>query len=437
MKIIRDNLPEPLNYAVAPLFRNKLIHNKEFINFFKLLEDRENLDPEKIKEYQFNKLREILIYSFINVPYYKELFNKISFNPCQFSEFKQLEGIPFLTRELVVKNFDKLISTTRIDYYTGFTSGTTGLPLKFLLDYDSIYKENAFIYYYRKKMGYDFNDKIATFRNRGPSKFLWKLNPMYKEIMFSNSKLSKNTIIKYADKLNQLKPQFINGYISAIWYLSKLLQEYNINLDFKIKGIFLISEGVDHEQRTFIENFFNVKSMTFYGHSERVVIAEEIQPGRYVFDPYYGYAEQIPLTDGEYEIVGTGFLNKKMPFIRYNTNDVCSPGDKCFKITGKRNSTQGLYGIHNEFITATGFFLAQEAFKNIITFQFIQHEKGKADMFLVVNNNFSNEDLKAIKKIVDKQSKGVIDISIGIVDNLVLMRNGKFQKFISYVDQDE
>ena len=69
-----------------------------------------------------------------------------------------------------------------------------------------------------------------------------------------------------------------------------------------------------------------MKSITFYGHSERCVIAEEMTQNRYKFDPYYGYTEQIHNENNNYSIVGTGFLNYIMPFIRYKTDDICTPG---------------------------------------------------------------------------------------------------------------
>jgi phenylacetate-CoA ligase len=158
LKKFRDNMPESLKYIVYPLIRNRLIKNKEFLHYYNLLKKREELNPERIKEYQLNQLKQILIYSYKNVPYYQELFNKISFNPFKFSDFEQIRNIPFLTREIITDNFNKLNSTKKVKngYYKGTTGGSSGLPLKFLLDYDSIYKENGFIYYYRKKSGYQF-----------------------------------------------------------------------------------------------------------------------------------------------------------------------------------------------------------------------------------------------------------------------------------------
>jgi phenylacetate-CoA ligase len=435
MKSVRDNMPESLKYLTAPLLRNKLIYNSEFCHYYKLLGERETLSQEAIIEYQFNQLKAILIHAFVNVSYYRDLFNKVSFDPYKFSDFKQVEAIPFLTRELVIKNFDKLTSTKKSSngYYVGYTGGSTGKPLEFLLDYDSIFRENAFIYYFRKKAGYTFSDRVATFRYLGPGKLLWRSSPMYREVTFSNARLSKITIKKYAERINKLQPQYLNGYLSAIWYFSKLLEENNIKLDFKLKGIFLISENPNAEQREFIEKYFNAKSFTFYGHSERVVIAEEVKPGSYVFDPCYGYTEQIQVKENEYAIVGTGFLNKTMPFIRYKTDDTCVPEKKYFKITGKRNSNMGLYGINNEFLTDTGFYMGLEAFQNILTYQFFQDKKGKADMLIIVNKSFQNGELKTIKKEIDNETKGVIDINIKVIDNMVLTEHGKFQKYISRI----
>jgi phenylacetate-CoA ligase len=435
LKSLRDNMPEFIKYIATPVFRNKLIKNKEFQKYYALLENRDFLSTEIIKEYQFNELKNILIYSYQNVPYYRELFNKISFNPHNFSDFEQIKTIPFLTREIINNNFDRLISTGKIKngYYTAITGGSTGLPLKLLLDYDSIFKENAFIYYFRKKLGYKFGDKLATFRTNEYGSRLWKYNPMYNEIIFFPRKLSKVTILKIVQKFENYNPLYLNGYLSAIWYFAKLLEEYKINLSIKFNGIFLISENLDDSRRTFIEQFFNTKTLTFYGHSERCVIAEEITPNIYKFDPYYGYTEKIQLEDNQFSIVGTGFLNHVMPFIRYRTDDICSSNGQFDTITGKRNRTLGLYGKNDEFLPSTAWGLEDPVFKNITTYQFIQGGKGKAELLIIVNKDYKISELEVIKKKINQQCKGIIEIEVKIVENLNLSPRGKYQMYISNI----
>jgi phenylacetate-CoA ligase len=437
LKRLRDNMPESLKYIASPFIRNRLIKNKEFLHYYNLLENRELLSPESIKEYQLSQLKSILIHSSKNVPYYRDLFKKISFDPIQFPDFDQIKNIPFLTREIIRNNFDKLISTKKIKngYYAATTGGSTGLPLKFLLDYDSVYKENAFIYYYRKKNGYLFDDKTTTFRQVEFGDKLWKFNPMHNEIIFFPIKLSKLTIEYYGRKINEYKPQYLNGYLSAIWYFAKLLEECKISLDFKLKGIFLTSENIDFKQRDFIEKFFNAKSTTFYGHSERCVIAQEMIPSRYSFDPYYGYTEQIKLEKYKYSIVGTGFLNYIMPFIRYKTDDICTPENKYFSIEGKRSSIKGLRGANDEFLPSTVCELDKPIFKNIMTYQLLQKEKGNADLLIIVGEQFKSSEMEGIRDEINRQTKGIIEINIKIVENLILSPRGKHQTYISLLEE--
>lgn len=437
LKSIRDNMPESLKHITSLAWRNKLIMNKEFCNYYKLLENREMLSPEEMEEYQLSQLKKILIYSYQNVPYYHELFNNISFDPLKFSDVEQIRNIPFLTRELINNNFEKLLSTKKVKngYYTGTTGGSSGLPLKILLDYDSTYKENAFIYYYRKKLGYCFEDKLVTFRQVEFGNKLWKFNPMQNELIFSPIKLSNITINNYVNKINEFGPTYFNGYLSTIWYFTKLLEEHKIKLKTKLKGIFLISENIDNQQRNYIEQFFGVKSMTFYGHSERCVIAEEITPNRYKFDPYYGFTETIELENNEHSIVGTGFLNHQMPLIRYKTDDICFPDNQSYRIDGKRISTIGLFGYNNEFLSSSAFDIEDPVFKNITTYQFVQKEPGKADMLIIVNNDFRMSEMAIYKNEINSHTKGVIDIEIKIVKNLILSPRGKYQMYISKIEK--
>lgn len=434
LKKIRDNIPEPLKYLTAPLFRNKLIRNENYCQYRKLLSERVSLSQSDIKQYQLNELKNILNYAYQWVPYYTELFDKVGFKPQQMHDFKDIEIIPFLTKELIRDNFDRLISTQKVPggHYVATTGGSTGEPLKVLLDYDCVFKENAFVNHFRNKIGYLETDKLATFRGVEFGDKLWKFNPMQNELILSPFRLSKKTIKDYVDKLNQYKPNYLNGYLSSLTYFTRLLSESNLTLKYQIKGIFLISENIDKEQRNYIENFFNVESSTFYGHSERCIIAEEVKPNEYLFDQYYGYTELIPSTDSKFEVVGTGFLNKTMPLIRYKTSDICENiSQQTVSISGRWNVNDYLNGINNEKVFHSAFNFHSEIFKNVTCYQFYQSEKGFADLLIVVNKHFNTSEKGLIKKEIDKKTKGVIDFDIKVVDQLILSKRGKFKMFIS------
>lgn len=436
LKIIRDNLPGSLNYILGPLIRNRLLNNSEYLRYQNLLIMRENLSREEIQLIQFDKLKKILIHSYNYVPYYTELFNLVGFNPTKMKSVDEIQIIPFLTKELILKNFDKLISTKKQseNYYIATTGGSMGEPLKILLDYKSVFRENAFVYHFRKRIGYQIKDRLATFRGVEFGKKNWKYNPIQNELLLSPFKLSSKTITSYVLQINKFKPSFLNGYLSSLYYFAKLLSENNLKLNFEIRGIFLISENIDKEQRAFLETFFHVPSSTFYGHSERCIIAEEIVPNEYVFDPYYGYTEAIENTDSSHSIVGTGLLNEIMPLIRYKTDDNCFALNQRFGIQSLRSSTIGLYGNNMEFFTHSSLNFHENFSENIIRHQYIQTQKGKAELLLIVNNKFKLEEIALIRKELDSKMKNVIEFDIKIVDQLILSGRGKYKMIISNLD---
>lgn len=433
LKSIRDNIPESLKYITAPIFRNKLLKDQVFCKYTNLLENRELLSFEKISEYQFNQLKQILKYSFQNVPYYTDLFNKINFKPEDFKSFDDIKVIPFLTKEMVRENFDKLISSKEVKggCYSTTTSGSTGDPLKLLLDYKSFFKENAFIYYFRKKLGYYYKDRLVTFRGIDFGGKLWRYNPMHNEIIFSPLKLTKRTLELYRKKINEIKPAYLNGYFSSIYYFAKLLSENNQTLNFRLKGIFLSSENIDEDERLFVESFFQVKSLTFYGHTERCVIAQELRHNEYLFDPYYGFAEQISVNDNTFEIAGTGFLNKTMPLIRYKTDDLCKTSSNGpVSIVGRRDIKDFLIGANDEKIFSSSLHSLSDILNNVAKHQFIQNEKGKAILLIVPDKGFKYSEVASIKSSLDKAVKDVIDFEIKVEEKLVLTSGGKSQMFI-------
>lgn len=434
LKRLRDKMPESLKYVTAHYIRNKLITNEEFRKYYDILQKRETMSLDLIREYQLNELRNILIYSYENVPYYTELFNSIDFKPAKVKSFNDIIVIPFLTKDLIRRNFEKLKSIKKIrgGSYSTTTSGSTGEPLKVFLDYESFFRETAFIYYYRRKLGYRFEDKVVTFRGIGFGDKLYRLNPVNNETIFSPFKLSAENLEFYRKKINEIKPAYFNGYISAIYYFAKLLSENNQALDFQLKGIFLTSENINVSERLFVESFFKVKTITFYGHTERCVIAQEIKPGEYQFDPFYGYTESSNLHDDVLEIIGTGFMNKTMPLIRYRTNDTCRiTEDNMIFISGRRDINDFMLGINDEKITHPALHILSDILVNVTNYQFIQERKGHAVLLIVPNKDFHQSEIPLIKNAIERNMKGVIEFDIKISDKLTLSPGGKYQMFIN------
>ncbi|QAS62028.1 hypothetical protein [Clostridium septicum] len=98
----------------------------------------------------------------------------------------------------MLDNFDSLVSTEEIDNYVAYTGGSTGKPLKILLDTNSIYKEKAFVYNYWSKFGYDYNSsRIVTLRGLEFNNKIYKYNPIDNQIILNPFTLNEGNIEEY------------------------------------------------------------------------------------------------------------------------------------------------------------------------------------------------------------------------------------------------
>ncbi len=102
---------------------------------------------DKIKQYQFLKLKKLLIESYQNVPYYSKLFDQISFNPSKdFNSLEDLEKIPVLDKKTVRKTPEEFYNKKIPKYLTLFTSGSTGNPLKVIVSFYAWVVEQAVVW---------------------------------------------------------------------------------------------------------------------------------------------------------------------------------------------------------------------------------------------------------------------------------------------------
>jgi len=431
IKKLNEKCPQFIKVACAPFIRGRLIKNKVFINTYKGIDKFNSLSEEEKDLQQFKKLKDDLIYCYNNVQYYKELFDKINFDPYKITKIQDIKTIPYLTKEIVIENEGKLLSKENINYYLAHTGGSSGKPLAIYLDKESIYKERAFVYNYWAKFGYDVKkSKMLTFRGLEFEGKTYKFNPIYNEIVMSPFKLNENTIDEYVKVIRRFKPNFICGYPSALMNFCRLLEKSKESLTFK--GIFFISENCSVEEKSYIEGVLKGKSTSFYGHSERAVFAEKYDD-TYVFNKLYGYTELIPLEEeNKYRIVCTGFLNKKMPLVRYLTDDIAVIHDGNMDIIGHWDKEM-LIGKNEEKISIASINFHTDEFKKIKQYQFEQLEKGKVILKIVKEENISKDDISLMNKALEKKLKNILDVEIKIVDSIALSNRGKVKKIIQHL----
>ncbi|MCL2051121.1 MAG: hypothetical protein FWG91_05265 [Lachnospiraceae bacterium] len=435
LKKLNTALPSPVKKLFGPLIRRKLFLNQVFTAQLDELNQLDLEEEEVIKSKQFNKLKQTLIHAYEHTSYYKKLFVECGFNAYDFCDIADMQKIPLLKRADITANFAALQADDVSDYYESATGGSSGASLKILLDKDSIYRERAFIYHFWAKSGYDYQtSKIASFRGGIDFKGkIYRYNPLYNEVQLNPCLINSDTFEKYLLAIDKFKADFIHGLPSAIFSFCKQAKASNEKLKGKYKAVFFISENIYAYQREFIEKTLGCKSYAYYGHTERAVFAEQNanqnanqnadqnadQNGTgYRFNDYYCYVE----VDNS-NIITTGFVNQKMPLIRYELDDSAYYESGFYSITGHRDGI--LHGKNGEIISAASLYIHDSAMDKVANQQFVQDKAGAVTMLICPINELNENDRKSIENYYQAKLGTAIDIKVKITHDIHFTSRGK------------
>lgn len=433
LKKLNESTPDIVKKILSKKIRNKVINNNSFKNTIQEIKEFDSLNYEEQKNKHIDKLRETLIYAYENTVYYKKIFDEIGLDPYQFDNVDDMKKIPIIDKQFVLDNFDDIISKQEIDHYVAYTGGSTGKPLKILLDTDSIYKEKAFVYNYWGKYGYDYTkSRMITLRGLEFKNKIYKYNPIDNQIILNPFMLNEETVDQYIKIINKFRPEFIHGYVSAIYNLCRIIDKKNIKLDVNLKGICFVSENVNQYEKEYIENILGCRGNIFYGHSERAVFAEWVNES-YKFNELYTHVELIPTDEkGIYRIATTGLINKKMLLINYMPDDTVEVKDNKIMIYGHWDK-ELLIGKNNEKVSIASINFHNKVFNKIKIYQFEQFVVGTVNLNIVEDEKLSEKDKREIINIINTKLKNILDVEIKIVKNISLTKRGKHNKIVQHI----
>ena len=453
MKIldIYHRLPYPLKVVFATIFgylQKKRRYGGRFNVFVKELKKTEWNSDSEFDSLVKTKLRNILIHSFNKVPYYKNLFKKLSIDPFSQDPYKILFDLPVLEKETIRLNTKDFVSSNLKKYTLTSTSGSTGTPLKLYLSHEAQQYNYALaaarlLNWSRLK----FSDRKVMFGGQlivpvtQNSKPYWVYNYAENQLYCSAYHLSQRTLSDYYKKIEDFKPKYITGYTSAIYLFSNYIlnEEKSINT---VKAILPSSETLNAHQRKVMEKAFNCKVYDCYSLSEYVNYICECENGHLHISPEAGIVEILDdnnniVEDGKVgRIISTSLFNYSMPLIKYDTGDLgIIKKEKC---NCGRNMPilDKIIGRQDDFIiTDDGRKIGRldPVFKdvnNIIESQIVQRSINKIKVFVVPSDDFSKEDAQKVYDNLRMRVGDEIKITIKKVREIKRNKNGKFKTVI-------
>lgn len=433
IKATYESMPEFLKDILARPIHYGLVGNKVFLTQMSELKAADSMSEDELVEIQLRKLRDLCVYCYESSSFYRDRFDEAGVCPNTLT-FESFATLPMLNKEQVLENYgDISIPIDGEGEYVAETGGSSGRRLVVVNSNECFYRENAFAMHFYGTLGYDFkHSKMAYFGGDGSA--LVTANPLYRMVRCNTKILNEQNLQEAVDKINSFAPDYLRGLTSSVSYFAQLLNRTGVCLKKKPKGIFLQSENLHPYQLRQFEEAFGCPVRISYGSTERTVFGEQIgwngDSPIYKFNKLYGLTE---IVNGH--VVGTGFINKRMPLLRYEIDDAVEPAGAGFTIQGHRNVP--VIGRNGEHISTASLCDLGDSAESLLSFQFVQDAPGRLRMDYIASDELDLSQQAALLKALDDKFRGNVRTELKRVDHLQLTPRGKRTLLIQRLNVEE
>lgn len=298
------------------------------------MEDSQWWPRDRLEVLRVQRLRALLTHAAAHVPYYRDLFARIGFDPAAVSSLTDLQRLPFLDKPLIRAHTDALKADDARGLARFNTGGSSGVPLIFYIGLERVSRDVAAKWRATRWWGVDIGD---------PEIVLWgspielgaqdRVRLLRDRLMRTRLlpafEMSDAKVDSFIDEIRALRPKMLFGYPSAFAHIARHAQRQGVRMDdLGIKVVFVTSERLYDHQRTLIEQSFGAPVANGYGGRDAGFIAHQCPSGSLHITAEDVIVEIVDregrvLPPGESgEIVVTHLATRDFPFVRYRTGDV-------------------------------------------------------------------------------------------------------------------
>lgn len=335
------------------------------------------------------QMARLVSHAYRTIPFYRDFYDTHGFKPQSVKGFDDLQQIPVVSKKELQQVALGNRSGDPRRCRKANTGGTTGQPLDFYVPKISDAFEYAHMHAIWRRADYKPTELKLSFRgeNLGSQAFIYRIG---------QNEVVLNTYVPAAKQCEAIQEhmcgfpsvRYLHGYPSLVARFCDALIDFpklKLTLQENVKGVFLGSEFPAPHYREKIKEVFNIPVLSWYGHTERAVLAGELQH-EYEYEPFltYGYAEAVADGSGRFKLVATGFSNPVSPFIRYDTGDHIEPVRqdagilKSFRIKEGREAEE-VFDRNGNPISLTGLIFGRHhaIFNHVQHLQVEQRDPGK------------------------------------------------------------
>ena len=336
-------------------------------------------------------------------PFYHKLYSENGICRTDIKSLDDISKLPIITKDDVRANADDILIGHKWQAMKAYTSGTTCKSLYIYQDMPSVWREQAYLYHYRRLCGFTYGEALVSLRGHLDSRQFSMRLPVGNILYLSSYQIRRENVFRYRDEILKHKPKAIEGYPSSIYNLCCLFKEMGVTIHIPL--CFTSSETLFDYQRKLFHEILGCETYDWYGCTEKSIALVETKN----HDGYYelpGYSINEYMDDG---VVTTSLINDCFPLIRYKVNDLILPKTDYVPLSVDSPKIERLEGRTESYVIAKdGTIVGRLNFlfkdvENIKLAQIVQKEPGQITINIVPDGTWENAQADKIMKYVDER----------------------------------
>lgn len=403
------------------------------------------LELTKIKDEAFSNL---INHAYDNVPYYRNIMDKLSLNPYDFKTIEDIVKLPLLTKNDIRKHSIELRATNISISNRRRSGGTTGEPIETLLNERAHLMEIYANHHGMCSMGVTNKDVMISLfgGSMGIDKNPFKrtLKEFFQNTVFLSAfELNAKNLKNYVKVLRKNKESILIGYASALLNLANLIIFYQYT-DIKMKLVISTAEFLSEDWAMKMRTAFNCSVKSYYGCGEVNALGyQTTNNGSYIVPDEHVHIESIDhnlANIPKNSLCITSLYNYAQPLIRYVNGDMGIISKPTIE-TNNRSIIKELFGrISDCFVKKDGTLLSGSfgphmIFKMklpVLKYQIIQKSLTEFEFRYSSKDELDNASILILKSTLSNfLNLNKVDLDVKKTNDFFISDSGKHRIMIS------
>ncbi len=412
---------------------------------------------ENLEALRLERLRGLLTKAGKHVPYYRDCFKSLGFDPQGIKSLADLQKLPYLTKTIIRAQGDLMKSDIAQGLARYNTGGSSGEPLIFFIGDERVSHDVAAKWRATRWWGVDIGDpEIVVWGSpielTSQDKIRQIRDRLMRTQLLSAFEMSESNLDDFIANIRRMRPAMLFGYPSSLSIIARHAEKRSIAMnDLGIKVAFVTSERLYDYQRDDISRVFACPVANGYGGRDAGFIAHQCPHGGMHITAEDIIVEIVdkngfPLPCGEAgEVVVTHLATGDFPFIRYRTGDVAVMSEKLCSCGRGLPVLEEIQGRTTDFIVAADGTIVHglavvypiRDIPGIAAFKVIQKTKELMIVQIVPGEDYGSEVETTIAAGIKARLGKSVDVTIERVANIPQESSGKFRYVVSHVEVNE